>query len=533
MMRAAIVVFTLLLLAAVPEAAAEKRVALVVGNGNYEHFGNLPNPPNDARLMAGTLRALGFEVLEHVDVTQKQLKRALKAFGRRLEKAGQDSVALFFYAGHGVQVNGENYLLPVNAEIESEADVNIEAVAADSALGIMAFAQSRLNFVILDACRNNPFSRGVRSGVRGLARMNAPRGTMVAYATAPNDVAADGDEDNSPYTAALAREMMKPGVQVEEAFRNVRVAVMAATDDKQTPWESSSLTGAFYFNTGARGIAITPNQPPPAQSAATSSGEVEFWRSVRDSGNAALYEAYLSRYPKGEFAVIARVKLDELKKRQSPVAAPAPAVPTQTASLTPPPKRKPTMVTALRATRDLGIRRQPRGNSPVVESVPADTVLALMDRVTANSRVWYRVQTDAGTQGFVFGTFVEQIQVPSGPAVPAVGVLQGAPPPQSTTIGGVRVQEFRRGNELHLRITASGKNNSAQTMVRKIQAQKAAMKKVRGALMTRLSDSPYYLDRSEILALYEKGEMVDLEYRDDGREVVLTYELVMSTYAQK
>ena len=530
MMRAAVIVFFVLLLGTAFGAAAEKRVALVVGNGNYEYFGDLRNPPNDARLMARTLRALGFEVLEHVDVTQKQMKRALKAFGRRLEKAGKDSVALFFYAGHGVQVNGENYLLPVNAEIETEADVNIEAVAADSAIGIMAFAQSRLNFVILDACRNNPFSRGVRSGVRGLARMNAPRGTMVAYATAPNDVAADGDGVNSPYTTALAREMMKPGVQVEEAFRNVRVAVMAATDERQTPWESSSLTGAFYFNTGARGVTVTPNQPPPAQPAAAApSGEVEFWRSVRDSDNAALFEAYLSRYPNGEFAVIARVKLDELKKRKPAAAAPGP---TQTASLTPPPKRKPTMVTALRATRDLGIRRQPRGNSPVVESVPAGTVLALMGRVTANSRVWYRVQTDAGTQGFVFGTFVETIQVPSGPAVPAVGVLQGAPAPQATTIGGVRVQEIRRGNELHLRITASGKNGSTQIMTRKIQSQKAAMKKVRGALISKLSDSPFYLDRSEILALYEKGEVIDLEYRDDGREVVLTYELVMSTYTQ-
>ena len=177
---------------------AEKRIALVIGNGAYPKFGVLKNPPNDAKLMARTLRSLGFEVIERIDANQKGMKKAIKAFGSKLEAGGKDAVGLFYYAGHGVQVGGENFLIPVNADIQTEADVDIEAVSANDVQGYMAFAGNDLNIIIMDACRNNPFKRSFRSASRGLAKMDASKGTLIAYATSPGDVAADGKGANSP-----------------------------------------------------------------------------------------------------------------------------------------------------------------------------------------------------------------------------------------------------------------------------------------------------------------------------------------------
>lgn len=240
-------------------AMAEKRIALVIGNGGYGKIGFLANPPNDARLIAQTLRGLGFEVIAHIDADQKTMKRAVSDFGDRLEAAGKDTIGLFYYAGHGVQVGGENYLIPLKAEINREKDVDIESVSANAVLANMAFAGNRLNIVILDACRSNPYKRGFRSAARGLARMQAASGTLIAYATAPGDVAADGSGANSPYSAALAVAMRQPGLQVEQMFKRVRVSVQHQTKDAQTPWESSSLTGDFYFVPGSGGtVAVSP-----------------------------------------------------------------------------------------------------------------------------------------------------------------------------------------------------------------------------------------------------------------------------------
>jgi formylglycine-generating enzyme required for sulfatase activity len=236
---------------AVPLAEAEPRLALVVGNARYgQEMGQLPNPANDAELMAKTLTGLGFQVTKLIDADQKKMKRAIVDFGSALQAAGSDAVGLFFYAGHGVQIAGENYLIPLGAQIKKEADVEVEAVSANGILAQMEFAQNRVNIVILDACRNNPMSRSMRSATRGLARMDAPKGSFIAYSTAPGEVAADGAGKNSPYTAALANAMQKPGVAIEEMFRNARVDVLKATNDQQIPWESSSLTGAFYFQPG-------------------------------------------------------------------------------------------------------------------------------------------------------------------------------------------------------------------------------------------------------------------------------------------
>jgi len=226
--------------------ADEPRIALVIGNSAYAQV-PLANPENDARLMAATLRSVGFEVAELINADQKQMKRAVRDFGERLERTAGRAVALFYYAGHGVQVGGRNYLIPVGARISRESDVDIESVAADSVLGTLSFARTRTNLVILDACRNNPYARGFRSLSTGLARMDAPQGTLIAYATAPGQVAADGTGANSPYTAALAQAIVQHPEPVEQVLKRVRLSVMSATSETQVPWEASSLTTDFYF----------------------------------------------------------------------------------------------------------------------------------------------------------------------------------------------------------------------------------------------------------------------------------------------
>ncbi|MEY2884323.1 MAG: hypothetical protein RL490_2047 [Pseudomonadota bacterium] len=229
-------------------AAQGARIALVVGNGTYgAQFGNLANPVADTRLIARSLKAAGFQVEIVNNVDQKAMKRAVIRFGQRLMLAGKNSTGLFYYAGHGVQSNGTNYLVPVNARIESEADVDIEAVPADAVVRQMEQAGASTSIVILDACRNLPMARSTRSASRGLARMEAPNGSYIAYSTAPGAVAQDGSGGNSPFARALAVEMARPGVAIETVFRNVRRSVLQETAGKQVPWDSSSLLDSFVF----------------------------------------------------------------------------------------------------------------------------------------------------------------------------------------------------------------------------------------------------------------------------------------------
>jgi formylglycine-generating enzyme required for sulfatase activity len=223
----------------------EQRTALVIGNGAYESA-SLRNPPNDARAMGVLLKELGFDVIEKENLGQKEMKKEIQAFGQRLLKGG---VGLFYYAGHGMQVNGRNYLIPVGAQIEHEKQVEYEAVDVGMVLAEMDNARNRLNIVILDACRDNPFARSFRSSSQGLASMNAPSGTLVAYATAPGSVANDGSGENGIYTGELIQEMKIPGLKVEDIFKQVRAAVREGTQGRQVPWESSSLEGDFYFQT--------------------------------------------------------------------------------------------------------------------------------------------------------------------------------------------------------------------------------------------------------------------------------------------
>lgn len=323
-LTAAILATTLTLAAALSDGAqAAGRYALVIGNSNYS-FAPLRNPAQDASLMAATLRVLGFDVSEYQDVAQRDLKRAVVDFGRKLEQAGKNAVGLVYYAGHGVQVNGENYLIPIGAHIRDELDIDIEGVRASIILSALERAGNSLNMVILDACRNNPFQSSTRAVRSGLARMDAPSGTLLAYSTSPGNVAEDGTGRNSPYTQALAQSMRIEGAKVEDVFKRVRIAVMERTNNRQVPWESSSLTGDFYFvDDGDGGQVAVPTAESQGRSATDQAVEIEYWKSISDSDNPDLFKSYLSAFPNGLFTSIAEKRIAALDGNGPQTAQPA------------------------------------------------------------------------------------------------------------------------------------------------------------------------------------------------------------------
>jgi uncharacterized protein (TIGR02145 family) len=252
-----------------------KRIALVIGNGNY--IGStLANPENDARAMAEILKKLGFDVDEYENLTQVDMKKAIDDFGLKLKDY---DVGLFFYAGHGIQAQGYNYLIPVDARIRSEVEVEYECVQADRVLAKMDGSGTDISIIILDACRNNPFERSwTRSSTgRGLAFMNAPRGTLIAYATAPGSTASDGGGNNGLYTSAILESIQIPDINIIQMFQNVRNIVSQKSGNAQIPWESTSLTGDFYFNsTGAIDIEFQKKL------------KTELTQTARDNGNTGI-----------------------------------------------------------------------------------------------------------------------------------------------------------------------------------------------------------------------------------------------------
>ncbi len=233
-----------------------RRTALVIGNSAYLR-GPLKNPANDARDMAVALKRVGFDVTILTDATQSQMENAVRDFGTKLRQGG---VGLFYYAGHGVQVAGENYLVPVNAVIQSEGDVKYGSVNAGLVLAKMEDAGNGLNIVILDACRSNPYARSFRTANEGLAKMDAPTGSLISYATAPGSVASDGTGRNGVFTRHLLENMEEPGLPISEVLMRVRQGVVKETGKKQVPWEASSLIGQFYFAASAASYATPATQ---------------------------------------------------------------------------------------------------------------------------------------------------------------------------------------------------------------------------------------------------------------------------------
>jgi hypothetical protein len=230
-----------------------RRLALIIGNSKYEHVAQLPNPASDARLVAGTLQRLGFKLMDNgplVDLDKDAFERVLQEFGNEVQGMARNgsTIALFYYAGHGMQVNGVNYLVPVSADPTKVSDVPLQMVSADAAMSQMEDAGASLKIMILDACRNNPFVGISRSLGGGLAGMDAPDGTLIAYATKPNAVAVDGAGRDSPYTEALVEAVQKPGLGLFDVFNETALIVERKTDNAQQPWQAeSAIEGRFCF----------------------------------------------------------------------------------------------------------------------------------------------------------------------------------------------------------------------------------------------------------------------------------------------
>ena len=257
------ILMSALMMTAACAANASDRVALIIGNSAYESITALENPKNDANALAETLASLGFKVTKAHDASHDDMRRAIKTFGNDLQKAGSDGVGLFYYAGHGVQVGGANYLLPVNADVADVSDLSVEGVHIDLNMHQMSHARLAASFIIIDACRNNPY-KGSVTLPPGLAQIRAPRKSIVAFSTEPGGVASDGNgEANSPYTAALLAEITRPGYPAEIMFKRVRRTLLEETFSTQISWESSSLTEDFFFVQGSTASPEAKTEFPP------------------------------------------------------------------------------------------------------------------------------------------------------------------------------------------------------------------------------------------------------------------------------
>jgi carboxyl-terminal processing protease len=296
-------------------ALADKRIALVVGNSNYQNVTRLENPRNDATLMATTLRSLGFALVgdgPQLDLDKAALDLAVQKFGSTLQGA---DVAMFYYAGHGVQIRGANFLVPVGANPTREADVDFQMVDVGLVLRQMEGSGTRLNLVVLDACRNNPFGgRGLRATDGGLAQMRAPEGTLISFATQPGNVAIDG-EGNSPYTKALAATIRKSGLDIFQTFNEVGLAVKRSTGGSQQPWVSSSpIDGNFYF------VAPAPAAETPAGPGTDNAAQA--WAATRDTTSLAVMDTFIQQYGDSIYGPFARARRDELKNGQIALVKP-------------------------------------------------------------------------------------------------------------------------------------------------------------------------------------------------------------------
>lgn len=408
---------------------AEHRVALVIGNGRYVNAPPLANPTHDAELIAETLKQEGFDLVGGgplLDVDRPAMEKAIREFGQQL-KGG--AVGLFYYSGHGIQVGGVNYLVPVSANLASDSDVKYELLDIGFVLDEMTNAGNRLNIVILDACRNNPFGRrGVRAMSAGLGQLVAPAGTVIGYATQPDSVAADGVGRNSPYTAALANAVVKPGLDLFATFNEVGLAVKQATGGQQQPWLSASpIEGRFYF----AGQPSSGGELPPTAPMSTSERDALFWDSIKTSHNAADFHDYLERFPQGQFAGLAKRKLvaecDALAaapddpERTGPGVAPA-AMDVKQAiaacqAVPDDPRSAYLLGRALDVAGRSGEAIQAYRQASQMGSAPATAALAdLYDHgrgvgqdATQASR-WYRIAADQGSTGAeaALGTLYEQ-----------------------------------------------------------------------------------------------------------------------------
>ncbi len=350
-------------LASAANAATEpqRRIALVMGNSSYQYAPHLPNPGNDAEAMAAALQKLGFDVTKGIDLDRAETEMIIRQFSKALPGA---DVALLFYAGHGIQYQGVNYLIPVDAELKDETDLTFEATQLDLVMQLME-REPRVSITFLDACRDNPFAQQLARSMgatrsssigRGLAIVDAVAGSFVAYATQPDNVALDGDSAHSPFTTALLAHIETPGLSISDMMMEVRTDVLRATQNKQRPREDNNLTDKFYF-VPAAAVATTQTVAPELSgntgSAQTVDKEVVFWQSIQNSNSPAQFQAYLDQYPNGTFAPLARARIEELKAQPADTSRSG----EQVATVTPP---EATVPAAEEVERSLGLNRQGR-----------------------------------------------------------------------------------------------------------------------------------------------------------------------------
>jgi Caspase domain len=302
----------LLALPGTSNALAEDRFALVLGNSKYEGVSALPNPTKDAKAVKAMLEEANFEVDAALDLGQSDMLGAVRDFAGKLSDKDKDSVALIYFAGHGIQIDGENYLIPVDAKITQAEDVPLEAVRLADVMNLMSAVPSKTKIVILDACRNDPFKEIAKSTGRGLAIVNAPEGSIVAYSTSPGSVAEDGTGSNSPFTAAFIKQAKVPGAEIGTVFQNVRLAVHQSTEGRQTPWEITALTEPFAFFPGDGEI----KQQVPEKSEAEwrkdlkSRSADEAYDIVVREDNVIVYQLFLVLYPDAPFVNEITIILD-------------------------------------------------------------------------------------------------------------------------------------------------------------------------------------------------------------------------------
>lgn len=327
MMFAARFIFVLsaLLFAAV-ESHAAQRVALVIGNGTYKNQSSLPNPPRDASDMSESLKRLGFNVTTLLDADAAATRKALVEFGRAT--VGSD-MAIVFYAGHGIEIGGQNWLIPIDAELRNDTDAEYEAVSLKAVTQQVASAR-QLGLVILDACRNNPFAAKMQRSIRtraaptrGLAPTEPTDNVLVAYAAKDGTTANDGDGRNSPFTAALLRNMETPGLEITFMFRNVRDEVMAATKREQQPFVYGSLSREQIFLKPGGGSAN------PA-AASSGQGAAQAWEAVKESNSIPALESFIRYFGDTFYGDLARSRIADLKKQGANTVA---ALPSQTRNL--------------------------------------------------------------------------------------------------------------------------------------------------------------------------------------------------------
>jgi hypothetical protein len=305
-------------------AHAENRLALVIGQSAYRTVTALPNPANDARAMSQLLGDAGFEVTSAADLSQKDFNDKVGEFAAKIAAKGPDTVALVFYAGHGLQIDGENYLVPVDVDLRRETDIPLQAVRLNDVLNTLNSVPSKMRILMLDACRNDPFAAIKQTAGHGLAlvdtKTGAP-GTFLSYSTSPGAEAEDGNGTDSPYTTALLAAAREPGLSIEEAFKRVRVSVNKATEGRQTPWDSSSLTEDFAFVPSPAGASAAALKP------AVVKRSVEQWRQqlqgkpvevanemIVADGTDEAYEAFVALFTQSPYAPQARDWLDRHRR---------------------------------------------------------------------------------------------------------------------------------------------------------------------------------------------------------------------------